>query len=391
MRMSLFAGVVCSLMAGCSDKDGAGDSQASGDAGGSGGGGSASGWVVSAHPCAGNRTDALWMDDADRGFVGCGTTTKGLGLFQTTDGGATWSAASSDPAGVFDSFRVMHLVRAGDGKLYVSGTSTANSARVVSTTGAAGGTLSLDAVFDAGSKTWNSFSVGSFARTDAGFAIAESATGTGIVYRSGDTGEWRDGSGWWSDYTSFGFQVLDMVEDDGSIYGCGSTISQPPVVFVPGKGEGIAWQAVQLAEGAGEYNGELWDIDASGGKLVVGGVNQDRDVGMVYVSGSNPADPSDWAAVDASSWWADDATWIRGVCRTASTILAVGELSARSQGLLLRSDDGGATWSNQTDVLTKAAKAAGLSALPPLHRCQITDGGRVVVAGADGLFARLDP
>ena len=45
-------------------------------------------WSVFAHPCAGNRTDALWCDDAQTCWVGCGTTTTGTGLYVTFDAGA---------------------------------------------------------------------------------------------------------------------------------------------------------------------------------------------------------------------------------------------------------------------------------------------------------------
>ena len=37
-------------------------------------------WTEYTHPCIGNRTDAMWFDDANTGFVGCGSTTIGYGL-----------------------------------------------------------------------------------------------------------------------------------------------------------------------------------------------------------------------------------------------------------------------------------------------------------------------
>ena len=46
------------------------------------GGDSSGTWTATAHPCDGHRTDALFCDDADHCFVGCGTTTIGKGLYE---------------------------------------------------------------------------------------------------------------------------------------------------------------------------------------------------------------------------------------------------------------------------------------------------------------------
>lgn len=326
----------------------------------------------------GNRTDALFFDDADHGFAGCGSTTVGYGLYETFDGGESWSAVETDPDGFLEDFRVLHVTRSDDGLLYISGTHTTSSQLVLSAD-TSSAPYALAEVFNWGGQTWNSFTVGSFARLSDGYAVAESLTGTGVVFRESDSDPWEDGTDWYRDDTGFGYQILDMTVHDDQIYGCGSTISQPPVVYLPADmSSGLEFEDVQLTSGLGVYDGEMWDLDVDDGGVVVGGVNQDDDVGMIYVSGDDPYQTGDWNEVDVGDIVGDsDPTWIRGVCRGGDTILALGEYSVRADGLALLSEDGGASWTDITDELGSP---------PPLHRCQFIDGA-VVLAGADGFFA----
>ncbi|MBW2257663.1 MAG: hypothetical protein JRI25_24120 [Deltaproteobacteria bacterium] len=185
-------------------------------------------WSITEHPCVGNRTDTLWFDDADTAWVGCGSTTLGTGLYRSTNGGQTWSAPTTDPAGFFDDFRVSSISRSADGVLYVAG--TGGSARVVSVASDAS-PMTVTEVFASQGQTWNGFHVGTFRRNSAGLAAAESLTGADLAYRTGDSASWQDGYGWWTSGTSF--QILDMVLHDDGFYGCGSTITQPPTVFLP--------------------------------------------------------------------------------------------------------------------------------------------------------------
>ena len=90
--------------------------------------------------------DALLFGDADSGWLDCGSTTTGLGLYQTTDGGETWPEPSTDPAGVLETHRVNSLFRDGDG-LYVAGISTTGSYRVVRADTRASGTSPVPALW----------------------------------------------------------------------------------------------------------------------------------------------------------------------------------------------------------------------------------------------------
>ena len=180
-----------------------------------------------------------------------------------------------------------------------------------------------------------------------------------------------------------GSKILDLAAHGEGIYGCGSTIAQPPVVFLPTKEPGrFGFEAVSLATGFDSYRGELWSLDVDAAGIVVGGVNQDANVGMVYVSGADPYRVEDWRALDASTVVLDpdEPTWIRGVCRAGADLVAVGEYSRLGEGIVLRSRDNGLSWSDET---------AGLGQdVPALQRCQVFSDGTVVVAGADGFFAR---
>jgi photosystem II stability/assembly factor-like uncharacterized protein len=327
-------------------------------------------WSITEHPCIGNRTDTLWFDDADTVWVGCGSTTLGTGLYRSTDGGRTWSAPSTDPAGFFDDFRVSSISRSADEVLYAAG--TGGTARVVSVASGAN-PMTVTEVFVSQGQLWNGFHVGTFRRNSAGLAAAESLTGADLAFRTGDTDPWQDGYGWWTSGTSF--QILDMVLHGDDFYACGSTISQPPTVFLPPAEttSGFTLDPVTVSD---TVSGELWGIAVDSSGIAAGGVDQDEDVGMVFTGDLTARDTSDWTAFAVSDLHTDP-TWVRGVCRDGNRIVAVGEFSMQEDGLVLESDDGGTSWSDITP--TDA---------PALHRCTILGDGTLAVTGADGFFAK---
>ncbi|MEZ4237454.1 MAG: hypothetical protein R3F59_15170 [Myxococcota bacterium] len=334
------------------------------------------GWTRSAHPCFGNRTDTMWWDEPDTVWVGCGSTTTGYGLFVSDDRGLTWSAPTTTPNGWFDTMRVDSISRSDDGLLYVAGIQTTGDERVVSldTTTSP---MVVGEVLSAMSQTWNNMQVGTFRRNSAGLAVAESLNGYDVAVRDGDAGTWFDGYGWWGGGASF--QILDLAVHDDQFYGCGSTIAVPPQVFLPppgGQAPGsFQMVPVQLVSGLAEFDGEMWGIAVDDAGVVVGGVDQDRDVGHIFVSGSDPYDAATWHDVDVSTLIPSDPTWIRGVCRDGAEIVAVGEYTQRADGLVLHSSDGGQTFTEITP-----------SGAGPLHKCQLLADGALAVTGADGFF-----
>lgn len=310
----------------------------------------ASGWQVSDHPCVGNRTDALLVDDGQL-YAGCGTTAEGTGLFESSDGGVSWSEV-----GGLEAFRVSSLQASG-GTVYVGGIDTQDSDRVLGLKGGA-----LEPVFVTTGHVFDSFHVGTFRRQPNGRAFAESLTGTGIVWRDDDGADWQDGAGWGPGSDP---QILDLEIHAGELYGCGDRITEPPKIYLPASGGGVALEVVEVAS----FGGELWDLDVDAGGIVAGGVNQDDAVGVVFWAGHD----EDFARFDVPD---DEATWIHGVCRGAGRMVAVGSYSRRSGGILWFSDDAGDTW-------TEAAPPDS----PDLHRCDVDASGSVTVAGADGFVA----
>ncbi len=351
--------------------------------------GVASPWTVSAHPCVGNRTDALWCDDDQTCFAGCGTTTTGFGLFATTDGGATWSAPATTPGGFFDTGRVNDIWRGATGSLFISG-EFPNSTAVVAMDAAG----MISEVYTRGNMVGNSFTVGNFRRASNGYAIAESLNGSGVLTREMDGGDptaswtsarfWADGD---ADDTAFGVQILDMAVFNDQFWAVGSTISQPPIVFTPKWVAGdFDFGIVPLVSGLAAFDGEMWGIDVNADGVVVGGVNQGRDVGMIFTltSGDDETDATAWKSFDVSTLFAGAKTWVTDVCRAPNNVVyATGRESAQGWGFVLRSADGGTTF---TDI--SPYDSTGNPVFDDVSRCQSFSDG-VIVVGAGGMFARF--
>src|SRR5690606_621256 len=178
----------------------------------------------------------------------------------------------------------------------------------------------------------------------------------------------------------------DMEVYDDELYGCGSRINQPPYLYLPraAGATGFGFRVINLAgTGIGSFDGEMWNLDVDASGIVVAGVDQDRDVGMIYAL--DGADDTTLSTFDVSTLYPDTATWMRGVCRRGETLIAVGEQSARSVGIVLRSTNNGGSWTDITPVTP-----VGIS-FPPVHRCVIAESGETYVAGADGMMAVHTP
>ena len=242
--------------------------------------------------------------------------------------------------------------------------------------------------FIAGQYYWNRFTVGNFRRTSSGMSVAESATGGDLVMRMSDDDDVTDG---WTQPTDWitgeGGGFLDMEIYEDQFYGCGSSIASTPRVFLP-VGEQI--QTVLLAEesGSNAYYGEMYDIDVKNDLVLVGGINQIRDVGMAYVAdlsnGVDLTDRTNWTEIDISTYFPNNATWIRGVCIGQNNIYLIGEEPAQQWGFVLASSDKGQSF---TDI---TPRENGDSVMPPVHQCQELD-GTLVVVGGDGFWGTTRP
>jgi hypothetical protein len=129
----------------------------------------------------------------------------------------------------------------------------------------------------------------------------------------------------------------------------------------------------------------MWGIDVNADGIAVGGVDQNRDVGMIYTIGTDAdaTDASAWNAFDVSDVFPDASTWVTDVCRTTGGVVyATGRESAQGWGFILRSDDGGQTFTDITPY-----DADGESLFDDISRCQAFGEG-IIAAGAGGMFVR---
>ena len=293
----------------------------------------------------------------------------------TTDGGGSWSPVVADAASFLDAFRVLHLSRRPSGELAIAGIQTGGDHRVVGLDTEAF-PPALQEIFVAGDESWSRFTAGSYAELRSGLAVAESLTGTDVAFRPDSPEPWESGYGWWHESgLEEGQQILDLAAPAASRL----WVDRPAAGVSPNQGARPLWVRGGVpATGFDSYRGELWSLDVDGGHR--GGGEPGGGNGLRL--GSRPYRVEDWRPLDASTVVldSDEPTWIRGVCRAGADLVAVGEYSRLGEGIVLRSRDNGLSWSDET---------AGLGQdVPALQRCQVFSDGTVVVAGADGFFAR---
>ncbi len=325
------------------------------------------GWVRYDHPCLAGRTDALHHAGGDTFYVGCGTGAEGRGLWVTDDGGARWREVDG-----LGTWRVSDIDAGPDGRLFVAGIDTESRDAVALVEPATG---AVEPVFTRGQRVDTSFHVGHFARLPSGEAVAESLTGGGLVHRASDEAEWTPLSPWSSD--GMGHQILDLEAGADGFYAVGSTISEPPTVFVPEPGDGALFRPVlPLGE---RIHGELWGIGRGANTWVAVGVDQRGDEALLLVAADAEAGEAEgWQRASLDHIF-DGSSWLRGACGRGADLIAVGERQPlrRGTGVVLRSTDGGANWLE----ITPEGSPESWS------RCVLTDDGRLAVAGADGGFA----
>jgi hypothetical protein len=319
-------------------------------------------------------------------WLGCGSGAVGTGLYRSADGGASWAVPATSPSNVLTSFRVHAVHRGYGGLLYVAGRGTGGSMALSldtsSTPFAAAAVLTAGAMVDA------SFTASPFVTTASGAAFADSFNGHGALYRPddsvGDGGAlWTEAQDWESD-GGMSHQILDLVVEGERFVGCGSTIAEPPYVYLPSQEPGAElWEMtpIALVSGLGAYTGEMWGVAANASRVVVVGVDQDNDIGKIFVSGSDRYLATDYTQIDIDPLLPTrvsgaDSTWARGVCMQANRVVVVGEIqplgAGDNSGFVLESTDGGATF---TDVTPDGSPDTW-------SKCSIDASGRILVAGA---------
>ena len=339
------------------------------------------GWTIHGHACPGiNRTDALHRDDDGTLWVGCGTAATGYGLFYSEDGGPTWTETMVDPEDKLFQLRVNSISRGHDGALYVAGINANNSDMVLRIDTDAS-PFAAESVLIGGNQIGTSFHVGTYRELSDGRALAESLNGTDMLFRpdastGSDAATWTDTYGW---FNGGAVQILDLVVHDDQFYGVGSRISDPPRIFLPPTGGGEPYEFVTVEM---DYpQGELWGIAVSDQHVVAVGMDQNANVGRVYVSGADPYDAEGYTAHalhDLIGADASQVTWARGTCIQDDRIAVVGERQplGASTGIIVLSEDGGQTF---TDITPDEVSATA-------SKCLFTPEGALIVAGADGFI-----
>jgi hypothetical protein len=322
------------------------------------------GWRNAPNTCGGHTTEALLATGASTFYVGCGTGAVGRGVWRTTDAGDTWAIMPGT-----ETWRINDIEASGDG-LIIAGIDTESRVAV--------GHL-LDGVvtpiWTRGNQVGWSFQVGSYAQTDAGAAIAESLTGGDLVYRANAEADWESQDRWATDDAPH--QML-MVDTDGvQFFGVGSTITEPPTVFIPAD---VHFNPVRpFAEGV---TGELWGLAHDGGRILVAGVDQGADTGLAALGAIDAHTPADWRVLPLAEQ-VEGSSWFRGACMRGDSMVVVGERQPlrRDNALAFRSDDAGQTWRQLTPPDAPTA----------WHRCALLADGRLALAGANGAFAIHTP
>lgn len=337
-------------------------------------------WTTSSHPCVGDRTNALHRDNDGTLWVGCGTTVNGTGLFFSVDNGQIWDKPQTDPAAFFDDFRVNDITRGHDGALYAAGRDTLSSARIMRLDTSTAPPWIIGLTLD-GTPSAN-FEVGTYRELADGRALAESQTGFDKLYRP-NPGVGSPSSNWLQPAVSIE-PFTQMIVHNDQLYASGSRLAIPPRVFLPPQTPGAEpWEFVQLILDSG-YDGEMWGIAVNNQRVVAVGVDQDENIGKIFISDGDPYNASNYRQIDLPDIIGSGGlgTWARGVCMRDNWIAVVGERQPLGSfsGQVMVSSDGGQTFQ---DIKPAAAVST-------VSKCVITPTGLLIVAGSGGFVGRWD-
>lgn len=332
-------------------------------------------WVLVTGPCPGSETNALWFDDRQHGWVGCGQNAEGAGLYRTSDGGFTWESLS-----YFDAVRVNDIRRGPDGVLYGAGFHTLEgySAWYVDEN-AEPRPVGL---FQPGSNAFAKVAQGeNIAVTQDGQFLVDSLTGVSAAYQPAD-GSFTEfsclGEASLADPEAEGFQVRRIQAFDNRFYATGSLMSLPGMVYLPSKLDGATHHLQPLALQADGEAGELLDLHIwSATHMIVAGIDQGYGLPLVFVANGDPYVKSNWKQVRFADSGIDYEAGINGIAVTGDIVVAVGEkIPTDLGGFVAISADGGLTWAE----ITPKDPSGGF--VKPLTRAWRFANGDMVVAGS---------
>ena len=330
-------------------------------------------WAEIIGPCGGSATNAMWFDDAQTGFVGCGENAAGEGLFSTIDGGATW-----DDNPMFNEVRVMDLRRGPDAVLRGAGRHQLDGYSVFSID--EGSALSPTGLYEPGNNAFTTVNQAeNVAVTDDGQILIDSLTGTSAAY--------QPAGGTFEEFASLGeaaiddpdnapaFQVRRIVGHDNAFFAVGSLINDPARVHLPSTMPGATYHFTTLQLQPDSRDGELLDMHVwSPGKMIVAGHDQSERYPLIYVASGDAYSPDSWTQVTLLDSGIEYQGGVNDLHVVGDTVVAVGEKFPTSMGgFVVRSDDAGLTWE---DISPED--------VGPLSAVWLFDDGSIVAGGGGG-------
>ncbi len=304
-------------------------------------------WKVVKGPCPGSETNALWFDNRQIGWVGCGQNAEGHGLYRTTDGGLTWESLD-----FFSAVRVNDIRRGPDGVLYGAGFHTIEgySAFKIDESGAP----KPEGLFQPGDNAFAKVAQGeNIAVTEDGQMLVDSLTGVPAAYKpvGADFTEYEClGEEAIADPEAPGFQVRRIQAIENKFYATGSLINLPGMVYLPSKLEGATFHMQAVALQNEKEDGEILDMHLwAPDHILVAGIDQSYYRPLIFIADGDPYVMSNWTRIDVRDSGIDYEAGINGIHVTGDVVVAVGEkVPSALGGFVMISADGGKTWSDIT-------------------------------------------
>ena len=338
-------------------------------------------WSQLTQPCGGTRTDALWFDDRDNGYIGCGTNGSGMGLFVTSDGGVTWDAQLN-----FEEVRVNDIFRAADGNLYATGTDTAGGFEVFMID-ESGAQRQLVGLYTGSNNAFTAVSQGeNIAVTQDGQMFVDSLTGTQSAYRDAGEANFNE----LSTFLSGGQpseQMSRVIAYNNQFWGVGSVINRPGTVYYPTGNTTSKYEMNKIEVQPSTMDGELHDIHLwSGTSGLVCGFDQSLRFPLIYSLDGDPSDINSWTKINL----ADSGITYQGGAWKMSVIgdvvVLVGQTFPTNNGFVVFSADRGLTWNDLSPVFGDGSFAANL-----MTNVRFFSDGTVLAAAESGEMWRYNP
>lgn len=335
-------------------------------------------WIGMSQPCGGTKTNAMWFDDRNHGYIGCGENASGTGLFVTEDGGQTWESES-----LFGGVRVNDVLRTSDGTLYGAGYDAVDGyqAFIIDESGSR---RELIGLYHASNSAFNSVGQGeNIAVTSDGQIFVDSLTGTQAAYRAAGASEFQELETFLDDPSSGDTlpkeQVSRVVGYNNRFWAVGSTINNPGTLYYP-SATGANYEMSKLELQSSTRDGELHDIYLwSETSALVCGFDQSLRYPLIFRLDGDASDLANWTQIDLfdSGIEYQGGAWKMAV--RGDTVVMVGQTFPENAGFVVRSTDRGLTWEEISPVDEFGDFGANL-----MTNVWLFDDGTILAAGESG-------